>query len=66
MVIANKTHSLDYPSACCLLFDDGDFVLLCTLVPEFGATSWKSNSKGSSLEDAEITEIFTAPVANCW
>jgi len=66
MVIANKVHSFDYPSACCLLFDDGDFGLLCTLVSEFGATSWKSNGKGSSIEDAEIMEILTAPVANCW
>ena len=70
MLIANKVHSFDYPSACCLLFDDGDFGLLCTLVSEFGATfgatSWKSNGKGSSIEDAEIMEILTAPVANCW
>ena len=66
MVIANKVHSFDYPSACCLLFDDGDFGLLCTLVSEFGATSWKFNDKGSGIEDAEIMENLTAPVANYW
>ena len=66
MVIANKVHSFHYPSACCQLFDDGDFGLLGTLILEFGATSWKFNDKGSGIEDAEIMEILTAPVANCW
>ena len=46
--------------------DDGDFGLLCTLILEFGATSWKFNDKGSGIEDAEIMENLTAPVANYW